>query len=102
MDAVQRKKWVTIANRYPKMKVAEQERLQLRMKEWAALTPTQRKEARERYQDIKKLNPGQRREMAKQWEAYRKSLAQPSTQFDPPVGDPLTSPPGAAASAERP
>jgi hypothetical protein len=83
------------------MKPAEQERLQQRMKEWAALTPAQRQEARERYQGLKKLNPTQRREMAKQWDAYRKSLAQPQTQFDPPVGDPITSTPGPAASAER-
>jgi len=101
MDSVQRKKWVSIADRYPKMKPAEQERLQQRMKEWAALTPAQRQEARERYQGLKKLNPTQRREMAKQWDAYRKSLAQPQTQFDPPVGDPIISAPGPAASAER-
>lgn len=54
MDSSQRKKWVTIANRYPKMKAPEQERLQQRMKDWAALTPEQRQSARERYQDLKK------------------------------------------------
>jgi hypothetical protein len=83
------------------MKPAEQERLQQRMKEWAALTPAQRQEARDRYQGMKKLNPTQRREMAKQWDAYRKSLAQPHTQFDPPVGDPITPAPGPAVAAER-
>jgi hypothetical protein len=101
LDAAQRKKWVSIANRYPKMKTAEQERLQQRMKEWAALTPAQRQEARETYLGLKKLNPSQRRDMAKQWDAYRKSLAQPETQFDPPVGDPITPAPGPAAAVER-
>jgi hypothetical protein len=83
------------------MKTAEQERLQQRMKEWAALTPAQRQEAREKYLGLKKLNPSQRRDMAKQWDAYRKSLAQPETQFDPPVGDPITPAPGPAAAVER-
>src|SRR5688500_7444552 len=47
IDTVRRGKWVRVADRYPKMKPAEQERLQTRMKEWAALTPEQRRIARE-------------------------------------------------------
>jgi len=86
LDATRRKKWVTIANRYPKMKPAEQQRLQKRMKDWAALTPAQREAARKRYT---KLTPEQRREMRKQWEAYRRTLAQPETPFDPPVAEPI-------------
>jgi len=76
------------------MKPAEQQRLQKRMKDWAALTPEQRQAARDRYRELKKLTPEQRREMSKQWQTYRRSLAQPETQFDPPVGEPIT--PGAA------
>jgi len=68
------------------------------MKDWAALTPEQRQQARERYKNLKKLSPQQRREMSRQWQDYRKSLAQPETQFDPVVGDPL---PSAGAAAER-
>jgi hypothetical protein len=69
------------------------------MKDWAALTPAQRQQARERYKGLKKLTPQQRREMRKQWQAYRRSLAQPETQFDPPV-EPIT--PDTALPAERP
>ena len=35
LDTVRRKKWVTIANRYPKMQPDEQMRLQNRMQAWA-------------------------------------------------------------------
>jgi Skp family chaperone for outer membrane proteins len=95
MDSARRKRWVAIADRYPKMKPAEQQRLQKRMKDWAALTPEQRQQVRERY---KKLPEKQRREMSRQWQAYRKSLAQPETQFDPAIGDPL---PSGSVPAER-
>ena len=93
LDATRRKKWVSIANRYPKMKPAEQQRLQEQMKKWAALTPKQREEARQRYRT---LTPEQRRAMSRQWQEYRRSLAQPETQFDPSVGEP----PSSEASAE--
>jgi hypothetical protein len=94
MDTVRRRKWVGIANRYPKMKPAEQQLLQKRMKDWAALTPAQRQVARNRYQELKKRTPAQRRNMSKQWQEYRRSLAKPETPFDPPVGEPIA--PGAA------
>ena len=94
MDTVRRRKWVGIANRYPKMKPAEQQLLQKRMKDWAALTPAQRQVARNRYQELKKRTPAQRRNMSKQWQEYRRSLAKPETPFDPPVGEPIS--PGAA------
>ena len=45
LDTTRRKKWVTIANRYPKMKPDEQARLQRRMQAWAALTPAERRVA---------------------------------------------------------
>src|SRR5215216_1759789 len=54
LDTTRRKKWVSIANRYPTMKPAEQQRLQKRMQEWAQLTPEERRAARARYQTLKK------------------------------------------------
>ena len=60
LDTVRRKKWVAIADRYPTMKPAEQQRLQKRMQEWAALTPEERRVAREKYRNIKSLPPRKR------------------------------------------
>ncbi len=102
MDASRRKKWVGIADRYPKMKPAEQQRLQKRMKDWSALTPHQRKAARERYQRLRKLTPKQRKVISQQWREYKRSLAQPETPFDPAVSEPLApDTPVDAPAAER-
>ena len=42
LDNIQRRKWLGIVERYPGMKPEEQQRMQERMREWAALTPEQR------------------------------------------------------------
>ena len=78
LDSTRRKKWVAIANRYPTMKPAEQQRLQKRMQEWAQLTPEERRAARERYQSLKKLPPQQRREVREKWQEYQQSVAPPA------------------------
>ena len=76
LDTTRRKKWVTIANRYPKMKADEQQRLQSRMQDWANLTPAQRRVARENYQSLKQLPHPQRGEVKQKWQQSQ----QPSPQ----------------------
>ncbi|MBI3057092.1 MAG: DUF3106 domain-containing protein, partial [Betaproteobacteria bacterium] len=49
LDTTRRRKWIKIANGYPKMKPKAQQLLQKRMQEWAKLTPEQRRVAREKY-----------------------------------------------------
>lgn len=68
LDTTRRKKWVTIANRYPKMTTDEQQRLQSRMQDWASLTPAQRRVARENYQQLKELPRSQRGELRQKWQ----------------------------------
>lgn len=67
LDATRRKKWVAIADRYPKMSPDEQQRLQNRMQSWVALTPAERRVARENYQSLKQLPQPQRREIRQKW-----------------------------------
>ena len=67
-DTTRRKKWVSIADRYPTMKPSQQKRLQKRMQEWVQLTPEERKAARERYRALKKLPPQQRKELREKWQ----------------------------------
>jgi len=57
------------------MKPQEQQRLQMRMQEWAKLTPEQRRVAREKYKTIKKLPPDKREQVKAQWQQYQQSLA---------------------------
>ena len=93
LDTLRRKKWVSIADRYPTMKQAEQQRLQKRMQEWAQLTPDERRVARENYKTLKKLPPKQRNEVRQKWQEYQQSVAPAAeTTSNPPSAAPETPP----------
>lgn len=68
LDADRKRKWLEISQRFPSMAPARQERVKQRMVEWARLSPEQRTEARNNFQESKKL-PAEERQA--QWEAYR-------------------------------
>lgn len=63
-----RKKWLQIAQAYPKYTPAQQQRLQTRMADWVKLTPEQRHRARENFQTTKSL-PVQKKSEA--WQSYQ-------------------------------
>jgi hypothetical protein len=63
-----RRKWERIAERYPKLKPEEQQRLQERMTEWVKMTPQQRRLARENYQITRTLPPEKK---AEAWDRYQ-------------------------------
>jgi hypothetical protein len=67
-----RKKWLGIANRYPRMSAEEQGRVQIRMRQWAELTPEQRSNARERYRRLQNIPPEKREALKKKWQEYEK------------------------------
>lgn len=62
---------VKIANKYPKMKPEEQERVRRRITRWANLTPQQRDAARERFRHIKQQPPEKQKEVKQKWEKYK-------------------------------
>ena len=64
-----RKKWIQIANIYPKMSAQDQERLQSRMISWSNLTQKDRRIARENYLASLKF-PAEKK--AEAWSAYQK------------------------------
>ncbi len=70
MENYRRKKWLGIAQRYRAMPPADQQRLQERMRTWAALTPEQRLAARQKYREIKKMDPEKRAAMKEKWRQY--------------------------------
>jgi len=91
LDTLRRSKWVKVAKAYPKMKPEQQQRLQAQMKEWAMLTPEQRRVARENFKTIKKLPPEKRKQVKAQWQEYQQSLvAKPEPAGDAVV--PTTTP----------
>jgi len=64
-----RKKWIQVANLYPKMSAADQERLQSRMTSWSNLSQKDRRLARENYLGSLKF-PAEKK--AEAWSAYQK------------------------------
>lgn len=68
LDDLRRKKWITVADRYPSMKPEEQKRIQGRMADWAKLTPDQRSRARENFRKTKALPPDQKKDA---WQRYQ-------------------------------
>ena len=64
-----RKKWMQVANIYPKMSAQDQERLQSRMKSWSKLSQKDRRIARENYLASLKF-PAEKK--AEAWSAYQK------------------------------
>ena len=84
LDTTRRKKWVTIANRFPKMKPDEQVRLQRRMQAWAALTPDQRRVARDNYKALRQLPRPQPGELRQKWEQQKQSPTPEAAASDAP------------------
>lgn len=64
-----RKKWIQVANLYPKMSETDQQRLQSRMASWSNLSQKDRRIARENYLSSLKF-PAEKK--AEAWSAYQK------------------------------
>lgn len=64
-----RKKWIQVANLYPKMSSLDQQRLQSRMTSWSNLSQRDRRIARENYLSSLKF-PAEKK--AEAWSAYQK------------------------------
>lgn len=79
MENYRRRKWLGIADRFNKMPPEEQQRVQQRMREWAALSPEQRAAVRDQFQEYKHLPPEKKQAVKAQWEVYS-SLPQEQKQ----------------------
>jgi hypothetical protein len=71
LESINRRKWLQIAERYPKLGKDEQARIQRRMRDWAKLTPEQRKAAREKYRNVRAAPPEQREALKQMWSEYQ-------------------------------
>lgn len=103
-DAVQKRKWIGIAQRYPRLSTEEQERLQRRMLDWVALTPEMRQAVRDRYREFEQLPAEERQAVLEKWEQYQQNRAaaeQPAADAPESLvaGDP---PPASAEGASQP
>ena len=78
IDAFQKRKWIELAARFPRLSPTERARIQDRMTEWAKLTPRERGEARLHYQEAKELTPEDRQA---RWNAYQALSPEQRQQF---------------------
>ena len=70
LPITEKRAWADLARRFPKMQAAEQERVQRRISEWAALTPDQRRLARANYRLVKQQEV-KRENLIAEWETYQ-------------------------------
>lgn len=64
----QRNKWRAIARNFDQLSVAEQQVMQARMKEWAALSPVQRNQARLNFNTVQSVSKDERKN---RWDEYQ-------------------------------
>lgn len=72
MENYRRKKWLGIAERYPKMRPEAQQRVDKRMRDWAAMSPEQRAKIRRDYKAFSQLPPERKAAIQKKWQDYSK------------------------------
>ena len=65
--AEDKRRWIALADRLPRMETTRQQRARQRISEWAELTPEQRRIARMNYRLARQLSPDERRA---EWERY--------------------------------
>lgn len=70
MENFRRKKWLGIAERYPKMKPEAQRRVDERMRQWVGMTPEQRAKVRSDYKAFSQLPPEKKAAIQKKWLDY--------------------------------
>lgn len=69
-EDVRKRKWIGIADRYPKMTPQEQSNVRERMQEWSKLTPQQRQAARDQYKRLQTIPSPERRQLEQKWKEY--------------------------------
>ena len=95
LEVNRKRKWLAVAQNFVNMNEASQALAQERMREWAALSPLQRTQARLNFAQTKQLSGDEK--LAK-WEAYQ-ALSEdekqklPSSRQTPPKGAALTAKP---------
>lgn len=68
IDAPRKRKWIEVADRFPRMPADERQRVQDRMAAWAAMTPAERTRARMQFQETRSIGVEERQA---RWQAYQ-------------------------------
>lgn len=68
LTETQRSKWLAIAQQFDKLSASEQQVMQARMKEWVALSPVQRNQARLNFNTVQNLSKDEKKS---RWDEYQ-------------------------------
>jgi hypothetical protein len=99
IDADRKQKWIEVAARFPSLPVGERSRIQVRMAEWARLSPQERGQARLNFQQAKQIPPEDRQAS---WSAYESLPAETKRQLAARAANPGTAPAPGAEPVRRP
>ncbi len=78
LEKLRKAKWLEIAKKFQTIKPEEQQRLHERMREWAKLTPEQRRLARENFSRANKIDNAQK---SAQWQQYQQLSEEQKKKF---------------------
>lgn len=67
-STAEKRSWVLLANRFPRLGAQEQERARVRIAQWATLSPAQRETARASIRLFRDTGPGERQA---EWQRYQ-------------------------------
>lgn len=67
MPGYQQQRLVSSARRYPSFQPIQKERFDARIRDWARMSPEQRRAARETFQGLRKLPPERQHELRERW-----------------------------------
>jgi len=67
MPGYQQQRLLGAARHYPNMRAMQKDRFERRIRDWAAMTPEQRRAARETFQGLRRLPPERQHELRERW-----------------------------------
>lgn len=80
LPGVQQQRLMSAARQYPKFRPDEQRRFQGRLGDWAAMSPEQRKAARETFKGLKQLPPAKQSELRDRWMQQKGESREPAKE----------------------
>lgn len=84
MPGYQQQRLISSARRYQSLQPIQKERFDSRIKDWAAMTPEQRRAAREAYEGLRRLPPAKQHELRERWLQQHR----PAEASEPPMDRP--------------
>lgn len=97
-DAARKRKWIEVADRFPRMPAEERQRVQERMASWAAMTPADRAQARLQFQETRRIGAEERQA---RWQAYQALPEEERKRLAQAAAKPTRAEPSLSAAAAR-